>query len=312
MTPEHDALTNVLYGDFYQSLQLNKDSCVSHGEVVRFLTKYGAEINAKYKPSFLRSVIRYGHVKLVEKLVESCDVNHVDYNGTSLLHLAAEMHGITSILLEQKADLHLTDDKGFTPCAIAAINGWLPTELMPLNCLEVISVGGFSDLAWSITATYYPNVARDLKDILHRRKKLGWTPQRCNECTTTSALVVQQNAAATVDILGRGPLHRAARSENLQLIKQLIDSGTDINATDFEGNSSLHEAPCTGNLKVMQLLIDSGANVNAQNHSGNTPLHLTMLYNNCLNTISLLNNGADCNLTNAWMNTPLLYATWRA
>ncbi len=71
-------------------------------------------------------------------------------------------------------------------------------------------------------------------------------------------------------------IHEAAALGNIEVVKQFLDSGTDVNAKDETGGTPLDEAAGWGRKDVVELLIAKGADVNAKMVSGakkgNTPL----------------------------------------
>ena len=80
---------------------------------------------------------------------------------------------------------------------------------------------------------------------------------------------------AAVLLVGCGPsvdIHDAARTGNIEAVKQHLAAGTDVNAKNDTGMSPLHEATRNGHKEIVELLIAKGANVNAKNGSGETPL----------------------------------------
>ncbi len=83
---------------------------------------------------------------------------------------------------------------------------------------------------------------------------------------TTIAAVVLVGCGPSVDI------HDAARTGNIEAVKQHLDAGTDLNAKD-DGWAPLHAAVDEGHKEVAELLIANGANVNAKGRDGRTPLH---------------------------------------
>ena len=58
---------------------------------------------------------------------------------------------------------------------------------------------------------------------------------------------------------GRTPLYNAAEGNSLDVARQLIDSGADIEAKDNDGWKPLHEAAANNSLGVARLLIEHGA-----------------------------------------------------
>lgn len=65
-------------------------------------------------------------------------------------------------------------------------------------------------------------------------------------------------------------------NERAEIVKFLLASGADIEATDNTGESVLWRAVSAGNDQLVQLLIDAGANPNKADNDGTTPLHLAI------------------------------------
>lgn len=90
------------------------------------------------------------------------------------------------------------------------------------------------------------------------------------------------------------PLGYAAATGNLELTKELIKAGEDVNAVagDLE-RTPLHLATLYNNPAIINELINAEANVNIQDKMGYTPLHLAAA-NNLLDIAEILiNAGAD-------------------
>ena len=86
--------------------------------------------------------------------------------------------------------------------------------------------------------------------------------------------VVKQHLAAGADVdtkheLYGTPLHSAANKEVAEL---LIANGADVNAKDIYDRTPLHAVAEEGHKAVADLLIANGADVNAKAVTGDTPL----------------------------------------
>jgi ankyrin repeat protein len=79
----------------------------------------------------------------------------------------------------------------------------------------------------------------------------------------------------------------AAGAGNLDEVRDLIDSGVDINTLGIERHNALYAASARGQNRVVQLLIDLGANLDTSGEVSNTPL-LEAISHYELNIISLL------------------------
>ena len=100
---------------------------------------------------------------------------------------------------------------------------------------------------------------------------------------------------AAVVLVGCGPsmsLHEAAKTGNIEAVKQHLDAGTDVNAEDHYKSTPLEFAAQGGHKKIAELLIAEGADVNAKGEVQLTPLNLAILRNNKEITELLRKHGA--------------------
>ncbi|KAF7815760.1 integrin-linked protein kinase 1 [Senna tora] len=63
-------------------------------------------------------------------------------------------------------------------------------------------------------------------------------------------------------------------------IKELLDSGSDVNFRDIDDRTALHVAACQGRTDVVELLIRRGAEIEPRDRWGSTPLADAMYYKN--------------------------------
>jgi hypothetical protein len=96
---------------------------------------------------------------------------------------------------------------------------------------------------------------------------------------------------------GRNPLHAAAYSGNLEVVRILIECDPAyINARDEDGQTPLDWASTGHNFKdgsVLRLLLEHGAVINVQDRDGWTPLHTASSYGALEDVRLLLELGAD-------------------
>ncbi|XWS44484.1 hypothetical protein CRYUN_Cryun15aG0049000 [Craigia yunnanensis] len=71
-----------------------------------------------------------------------------------------------------------------------------------------------------------------------------------------------------------------ANEGDLEGIKELLESGTNVNFKDIDGRTALHVAACQGLTDVVQLLLDCGAEVDLTDRWGSTPLADAVYYKN--------------------------------
>tara|TARA_B100000674_G_C37829858_1_gene910027 strand:- start:17 stop:511 length:495 start_codon:yes stop_codon:yes gene_type:complete len=117
-----------------------------------------------------------------------------------------------------------------------------------------------------------------------------------------------------VVLVGCGPrmsIHEAATEGNIEVVKQHIAAGTDVNAKDKYGVSPLHNAATWGHNEIAELLIDKGADVNAKNKYGSTSLHNAAANNRKEVVELLITEGADVNAKDDKGYTPLDWVALR-
>ena len=111
---------------------------------------------------------------------------------------------------------------------------------------------------------------------------------------------------AAVLLVGCGPnIHEAAEAGNIEVVKQHLAAGADVNIQDFDGWTPLHWAAMEGHKKTAELLIANGADVDLKDNLGWSALLIT---DHMKIAELLISNGADVNLKNMDGNTPLQYA----
>ena len=116
---------------------------------------------------------------------------------------------------------------------------------------------------------------------------------------------------------GRNPLHAAAYSGNLEVVRILIDyDPAYVNVRSESRSTPLHWALRGHDFKdgsvisVLRLLLEQGADINAQNQDGRTPLHMAS-FDRALEVVRLLlEHGADVEVKNKYGRTPLHLASF--
>mgnify|MGYP000303546937 FL=1 len=79
-------------------------------------------------------------------------------------------------------------------------------------------------------------------------------------------------------LVGCGPpvpdisIYDAVEDGNIEVVKQHLAAGTNVNSKDKDGWTPLHEAASEGRNKIIELLVAKGADVNAKDDDGETPV----------------------------------------
>ncbi|XP_053593925.1 putative ankyrin repeat protein RF_0381 [Microplitis demolitor] len=115
--------------------------------------------------------------------------------------------------------------------------------------------------------------------------------------------------------LERGLLTYAARVGDIELLKQRIRQGADVNSSGQKGSSPLHVAAWYGHPEIIELLINNGARLdpelNGPMKNGYTPLHLACLNNKIKCVRVLLNYGASVTPKAAGVHHPIHIAVFK-
>jgi ankyrin repeat protein len=91
-------------------------------------------------------------------------------------------------------------------------------------------------------------------------------------------------------------IHEAAKTGNIEVVKQRLASGVDVDAVDDEWSMTpLFFAANKGHVQVAEFLISAGADVNAKNRFDRTPLYRAAYWGNKEIAEILIAKGADVN-----------------
>ena len=113
---------------------------------------------------------------------------------------------------------------------------------------------------------------------------------------------------AKSELTGESAIGRAAQHGYVNLVKDLIAAGADVNAEDDYGGTPLHDAAYKGQAEVISILIKAGADVNAKTDGGSTPLHSAAYKGQAEVIPILIKAGADVHAKNNDGSTPLANA----
>jgi uncharacterized protein len=99
-------------------------------------------------------------------------------------------------------------------------------------------------------------------------------------------------------------IHTAVVTNNLEVVRQHIAAGSDINVKDpFGGSSPLISSAVFGKTEIAKALIDAGANLNLKNNDGSTALHTSAFFCRPEIVKMLLAKGADKTIKNNYNAT---------
>jgi len=105
---------------------------------------------------------------------------------------------------------------------------------------------------------------------------------------------------------GMAPLHWAVQ-KRLDIVRYLVEHGANVNSTSINGLTPLHNAVEKGHLDIVAFLVEHGAYVNAARSDGWTPLHMAANVKKFDIVKYLVEHGANVNSTDKDDITPFFY-----
>jgi len=100
-------------------------------------------------------------------------------------------------------------------------------------------------------------------------------------------------------------LYDAVQEGQLDIVKQIIEGGADINAEGKAGHPPLNHAAACGHKTIAEYLISKGADIEGKDSDGYTSLHTAAFWASEEVAEILLAKGADVNAQNKSIITPL-------
>mmetsp|Transcript_22627 Transcript_22627/g.31546 ORF Transcript_22627/g.31546 Transcript_22627/m.31546 type:complete len:172 (+) Transcript_22627:295-810(+) len=98
------------------------------------------------------------------------------------------------------------------------------------------------------------------------------------------------NSDGGLNTSGYTPLHYASREGHVNIVRLLLNSGVQVDASTRAGSATpLHRAAFTGHSDVLVLLLQHGANAALQDSDGETALHKAAEQGHTDSVIVLLN-----------------------
>lgn len=258
------------------------------------IEKHGLRYSELWSQGYvlLCEALKNQHEKLAEYVLTFKDVkvnNKNEFQTDTPLHLAASngYEGIVKTLLDRGADIKALNSRGRTPLDLAA-------DCKHCSIVELI----LSQKNVDLSSLKWPNYP-----LLHRAAK-------------SSAIIVQNllDKGLEVDFVKDGltPLHRAAFSSCLAVVKCLVEHTANVNAVssakNYFGFTVLHFAAMKPDAEVVEFLLEKGSSINTANEKGTTPLNLALRTADEEVINVFLRHGVDINTVTQNGLTPLQYA----
>jgi ankyrin repeat protein len=245
------------------------------GDLAGVQAELGKGVDVNAKDGFGRTPLYFaadrGRKQVAELLItEGADVNVNARNGFTPLHRAAYQghKEIAELLIDNGADVNAKRNNGSTPLHKAAENG--QKEIAELLIAEGADMNANTDNGETPLDIAIKYKRTETADLL--RKHGGNKGEELRALLVAAGNghleVVKQSIADGIDVNtkdnnGTTPLHNAARRGHKEIAELLIANGADVNATDKQdAETPLHWAAYAGENHIVELLIKSGAGLN--------------------------------------------------
>lgn len=225
--------------------------------------------------------------KIEELFQDGSSVNVKSRNGVPLISYYARFGNYTCVkkLILMKADVNITDDKGWTPLIYSVYSN---TEMMKLLLesgakIEKTSLDGGNSLILAAELGKLENLKFLLDNkanVNHVTKNKGTPLMHAairGRTDIVNELLAKGGNPNIVDFKSISPLMHAASNGHLECVKLLIEYGADVNLKDYKGYSAImapsdSRNPSKVHLEIIDVLIKSGAKVNEKNDYGMSAL----------------------------------------
>ena len=206
--------------------------------------------------------------------------------------------------------------EGFTPVHLAAFSGCVKSLKWLINegCNVEVLANNCSPLHYAVLG----NTPEAVKILIGAGCTVHNTTLQCavrtNAVECLRILLTKNAYVNTFDSVGLSPLHIAADTGNLAMVKILLDvESVNVNLqTRDRANTALHFAAEGGNIDIIKILLKNGADNSIRNKKGQIPLHLGARSQSGECIELLLKSGSDVLAKDNESRTPLHTAVGKA
>ncbi|KAK7085398.1 hypothetical protein SK128_000895 [Halocaridina rubra] len=257
-----------------------------------------------------------------EAIEKGANINYEGPGGARPLHLAVcknGFYGIVSALLERGAEVNITDEEGFTPLMVAALNGHSKVVRLLLekganpNTTRLDTGETALHLAMNSNSMATARVLLDFEaDIGLRTSNEGLTPLH---------FAAEFGSRLSVEAILRHPLteteHVIAKDNNGQtasevaLSRNFIDLAhrLDVMAVPYSPTEKqMIDAVLSSDLDKLHEALSSGADPNLITPRGDRILHTAAMNGNCHIIRQLVQKGSDIDVADSEGYTAMMIA----
>ena len=235
-------------------------------ETLELLIDAGADVNARN--AFDATALLWGArdpAKAKLLIARGAGVNSPSKQGRTPLMLASLAHGgssVVALMLEKGADVGARDKRGETALGLAATIGEVQTmRLLLAKGADPQAANGKGETPIILATKSKQTEAVRL--LIQKRVDVN--------VASTSFNTVRHGPIAMVKLTA---LHRAAAFGPVEMVRELLEAGANVNARDSRDLTPLIFAVATeyADPQIVATLLRAGADANATDNTGETPL----------------------------------------
>ncbi len=278
----------------YAALQ----NAVSRGdlELCKDLVRHGARFLDRPADAqkFLTCAVNNGDVNLCRYILNfNPDINVFSWNSKlqyAALHTAAlhMKYDICVFLLSQKADINLKNRHGCTPLLFAVVHH------QPVSGSDHMDAPGDRRLQRIVQTFIDMEADVDARDI-NRKSVVDYLFMEKYACIPFTRKYFTLRTGIYKNAQAPDPFLMAAYEGDLNRVKTLLESGTDIGMKDADNETALHFAIRGNRKEVCEYLLEKGADLHAPGLYVATPLHYAASLGMPELVTLLADKGADMN-----------------
>lgn len=274
------------------------------------------------------AALKAGDRAYIERAISSGEAhpNLRDNNGSTLLHVAAEIKRneliIIEMLLKNGWDINSQNNLGASPLHYAALRKDSGKNVANLLLKYLANTQIFTNLGHTPLHLACERYKPELVSILLENKANPASVDRNNN-TPMHVLLLSPGrdtiakdiaemlirAGARVELKnhdGNDALLLACKQGYSKVCQLLIQNGGNPRVTNDQGNTLVHECAKAGHSELTDMLLDLEVPyINVTNNEGDTPLHLAVKHNNTEVAASLIRKGASILAKNSSNKSPV-------
>lgn len=296
-------LTQLLYLDKAEQSQLSRnterkddfvigsfEACCMEGytNLLPWFVNLGVDIhqcNSFITP--LSAACHGNHIKIVNILLSlGADINKQGALGFTPLHISSDSEAdpaVLDLLLKNKPCINKRRFDGATPLLQALyVNNREAAKLLLSHSADC-NIGFYDSQA-------IKDGLREAEKFTGEKEENEWLQWLTNRCVSSVVDYVNQEPKTAIEITGGAtPLHLMCFTNDIDMIKLLLERNLDINIRKEDGSTPLFVACMFGFIDIAKILLEHGAIRDICRNDGTSPLEMAKHKNHTV-MISLLEN----------------------